>query len=404
MRPGNLFRSSYRSLSRSTGRTLLMVLGTMAGVAALVVVVAIGDGAKQEMMDRMDVIFSGRSILLFSAGGGLSGPRGEGRTQPLTLADRREIQANLAQITHADPSLLVGSREVAFEGRSEELMIFGHSEVAEVVWSRGVVRGRFFDATDISESARVALVGAATALDLFGTDDPVGARFRIGAVPFEVIGVLESVGIDPHGLDRDDEIHVPVSTAMRRLANVDYIGSIKMLVADEADLDATVFAIEDLMRERHGLQRGEPNDFRMVTPAQIEETVGHSNRVFTVLLPLIAAVVMLGGVLVLANLMLMSVNERRAEIGLRKALGARDRDVRSQFVLEALLVTGTAGVLATAVGWGLVRLLSGVFTMPAELRLETALGGLGVALLTGVVVALVPARRAAALRPVETLR
>jgi len=368
------------------------------------VVVAIGDGAEEEMMDRMDVMFSGRSILLYSAGGGLSGPRGEGRTQPLTLEDRREIQARLPQITHADPTLLVGNREVSYDGRSEELMVFGHSEVAEAVWSRGVVRGRFFEATDLAESSRVALVGEATALDLFGTDDPVGAMFRIGSVPFEVIGVLESVGIDPHGLDRDDEIHVPVSTALRRLANVDYIGSIKMLVAEEADLDATVFAIEDLMRERHFLEPGEPNDFRMVTPAQIEATVGESNRVFTVLLPLIAAVVLFGGVLVLANLMLIAVDERRGEIGLRKAIGARDRDVRNQFVLEALLVTGTAGILATAAGWGLVRLLGGVFTMPGELRPDTAVGGVVVALVVGVIVAVVPARRAAALKPVETLR
>lgn len=404
MKTRRLFRHGLRSMGRHKVRTFLMMLGTLVGVAALTVVVALGRGAERQMMDRLDVIFSGRSILLMSAGAGMAGPRPDGQVQPLNLEDVEAIQAAVPAVAVADPVLSIRAREVSYQGESRELLIFGHSERADVVWSRGVTRGRFFTVADVAQSARVALVGETVVEELFGGRDPVGEQIRIGAVPFQVIGVLQSVGLDPHGLNRDNEVHIPVSTAMRRLANVDFIGMVKLLVAEDQDLDATVFQIQDLMRERHALTEDEPDDFHLVTPVQVQDTLRATNRVFTVFLPLLAGLSILIGAIVVANLMLMSVNERRAEIGLRKAVGARNRDIWGQFLLEATVVTALAGVVALAVGYGVVRLLERLAGMPGSVSPGVAALGLGASVLVGLVAGVLPARKAAGLEAVATLR
>jgi ABC-type antimicrobial peptide transport system permease subunit len=404
MKARRLVGHGLRSMGRHKARTFFMMLGTLIGVSALIVVVAMGQGAQKEMRDRMNVLFSGRSIFLYSAAGGMGGPRDGGPAQPLTLEDRDAILETIPGVTMADATLLVSGREVVYQGESRDLMIFGHGEDADVVWSRGVTRGRFFTRTDLEQSARVALVGEETARDLFGTDDPVGASFRMGNVPFEVIGVLERVGVDPHGLNRDDEIHVPLTTAMRRLVNVDFVGSIKMLVSEDTDLDQTVFAIEDLLRERHGLTLDEPADFHMVTPVRIEEVVESNTRVFTLFLPLVAGLSILVGGIVVANLMLMGVNERRAEIGLRKAVGARTRDIWGQFLIETVIITGLAGLLALGVGFVVISALSARQEMAGGLSPGVALLGLLTAMGVGLLAGVLPARRAASLDAVETLR
>lgn len=404
MKTRRLLGHGLRSMGRQKARTALMMLGTFIGVAALTVVIAIGRGAERQMLERMNILFSGRSILLFSSGGGMGGPRPGGQARPLTLADLEAIQDAVPAVTLADPTLLIRAREVSYEGDSRELLIFGHSQNAEAVWGRGVSRGRFFTAADVESSARVALAGERVVEDLLGGADPIGARIRVGSVPFEVVGVLEPVGTDPHGLDRDNEIHIPISTAMRRVANVNFIGSAKLLVSPEDDLDAAVFAVEDVMRERHTLTPDEPNDFHMVTPVQVQEMVRSSNRVFTVFLPLLAGLSILVGGIVLANLMLMSVNERRAEIGLRKAVGARTRDIWGQFLVECCVITGLAGVLALGAGTVVIRVLRVALETPAAMSPGVASLGLVASVAVGLVAGVVPARRAARLEAVASLR
>jgi putative ABC transport system permease protein len=250
----------------------------------------------------------------------------------------------------------------------------------------------------------VALIGTTVVTDLFGDIDPIGQQIRIGTVPFEVIGVLEPFGIDPHGLDKDNEVHVPYTTVMRRLRNVDYIASAKIMVDPKADLQATVFAIEELLRERHRLGPTEASDFNMITPVQVEEMVESANSIFGVFLPIVAIISIIVGGVVVANLMLLSVNERRHEIGLRKAIGARTRDVWWQFVLEATAITTVGGVLA--IGLGLLILeyvkLHGMsdFAFPWSVTLI----GLGTAIAVGLVAGALPARRAARMNPIDALR
>jgi putative ABC transport system permease protein len=293
---------------------------------------------------------------------------------------------------------------VSYERATSDIRVLGHSHTSPEVWNRGTDQGSYFSQADVQSAARVAVVGTNAVADLFGDVDPIGQQIRIGTVPFDVIGVLEPYGIDPHGIDKDNEIHVPYTTVMRRLRNVDYIAASKIMVDPDADLDGTVEAVAALLRARHGLAASEPDDFRMFTPMQVRRMVESANSTFGVFLPIVALIAILAGGVVVVNLMLLSVNERRNEIGLRKAIGARTRDVWWQFVLEATAVTTVGGLLAIGLGVGIVKLAQMHGMAGSEFPWPVTLLGLGVAMAVGLVSGVFPARRAARMDPIDALR
>jgi len=420
MKKGRMVRSGVASLGRHKLRTFFMTLGTLIGVTALTVVVAYGRGTQDAVLDNVKRMFGGSSITLMAGGGGdRSGHRSGGSTTTLTLDDLDAIAAEVPEIEVFDPFLMLGGLDVVVGGESEAIVVEGHSENHEIVWNRGVSSGSYFGREDVDRSARVAVVGERLVAEWFGGEDPIGEFVRIRNSPFEVIGVLDPRGIDPHGVDRDREIHVPITTAMRRLANIDYITTAKLSIDESADLDAVVLRIADVLRPRHSLGPREPNDFHMFTSVQVEKLVKSGSRVFTLFLPLIAGISIIVGGIVVANLMLMSVNDRRAEIGLRKAVGAKRRDISAQFLFESTVVTGLGGLLALGLGYVVLRSIGGVSSIarnmgdaeaeaaarvPLGLPWEVAAIGIGVAIAVGLLAGVAPARRAANLDPVETLR
>jgi putative ABC transport system permease protein len=405
MKTQRLIRHGLKDMGRHRLRTFFMMLGTFVGVLALTVVMAIGQGTRDAVMGNMERMFAGNSILLSAGGGGMmGGGGGDGPTTTLTEEDLAEIQSSVQGIEVFDPMVMAMSREVVYQGNSSNVRVIGHSENHEAVWNRGVSRGAFFGEAEVRSSGRVALIGETLVRDLFGGSDPIGLQIRIGTVPVQVIGVLDSMGIDPHGWDRDNEVIVPYTTAMRRIMNIDYIQSAKILVAGEADLDGAVAGIEALLRDRHALGEGELDDFSMMTPVQVREMVGSMNRIFTLFLPLLAAVSLLIGGIVVANLMLMGVNERRSEIGLRKAVGARERDIWLQFLLESSLVTAAGGILALLIGAVALSIIGGSMEGVSVMPWEAATLGMGASILVGLVAGVFPARAAAGLDPVTTLR
>jgi len=380
-----------------------MGLGVVVGVAALVVTRSLGTGSEEEMLRRMDRLFGAGSIIVVNTGVPMHG--GRARPEKLSIEDLEAIDRDVEEVVAWDPSITTGGREVQAEGVSRTLMIVGHSERAELVWGRGVSRGAFFTASDVASASRVALLGSKTAAALFGEEEPLGRTIRIGGVPFRVKGILEDHGIDPHGLDRDDEVHVPITTLMRRILDMETIGAAKLLVGDTAEVEAVVDRITEILRERHGLSAGQPDDFSVYTPTQVRASVEKANRVVTLYLPATAGIALLVAAIVILNVMLMGVRERIPEIGLRKALGATDGHISLQFFLEGLLLTTVSGLVGVGIG---AVILGGLSLQGmgsgATMTPEAAALGLMSAILVGILAGLLPARRAARQEPVDALR
>ena len=400
---GRLVRHSFRSMRRYKLRSAFIMLGSFVGAAALTLVVATGQAAERKVLTTVEQLFGASSIVVMAGGTQLlSGARGNAAR--LTLDDLEAVSDALPRIEAWDPQQALPNASVRAEGATATARILGASERSEQVWNRGVARGAYFDAPDVARSARVALIGETVAHELFADADPLGAELLIGNVPFRVVGVLERFGTDLHGMDRDDEIVIPISTMMRRVLNVDTIAAAKILVRDPSDVATTAKDVERVLRERHALAAGRPNDFAIISATGVQKMVDKTQRTLALYLPLAAAIVLLVAAIVAATLMLASVNERVSEIGLRRAVGARVEDVQLQFVVETaatMLLGALAGIVAGCI---LAQLAANRLHLGDVLSWRAALVVLAVSAITGVLAGVVPARRAARLDPATALR
>ena len=396
-----LLSGSLRPITRFKLRTLFMSLGIVLGVAVLVVTRSMGSAAEQALIEKIERMFSASTIYV-----GAHGMDRSGKTPVTTLkvADIEAISDAVGEVIAWDPMQVLGAQDVRYGGRSRQLTVYGHSERAETVSGRGVIAGDFFSAEDVRSATRVALLGTNTAEALFGDDDPLGEQIRIGDVFFRVQGVLEPYGVDPHGMDRDDEVQVPITTLMRRLANLDSIRGARLIIDPPERAEEAAARAAEILRQRHAIRDGEADDFIVITPALVRRMVARANRVLKVFLPAGAAVLLLVAALVIANIMLMSVKERVPEIGLRKAVGATDRQIHAQFLIETVAVTLFSGVLGIALGAALITAVSERFGATTFLTPDAVVLALIVASVVGVFSGALPARRAARLDPVEALR
>lgn len=402
MKNTRLARHSLRMMIRYKLRTGFMMLGSVIGIAALTFVISVGQSAERKILKTVGQMFGDSGIVIHDGGGEMmGGPHGPGTR--LKIDDIAAIAKELPGVEGWDPMQAIAT-SVRHGDSADNALVRGESERWPQVWNRAASRGDVFDVTAVTGSARVAIIGETVTKELFGADDPVGADIQIGSVPFKVIGVLEPWGTDPHGMDRDNEVIVPISTLMRRLTNVDTISAAKLVPTDPAHAGEMKTEITRILRERHGIAAGQPNDFSIITATEIRRMVGQVQRVLFFYLPMVAAIALLVGGIVSASLMLASVNERVAEIGLRRAIGARTQDIRLQFILETTITMLAGGIGGVVFGYVVAQLGASRMHLEGVNPWMAAILGISASSLVGLLAGVLPALRAARLHPAEALR
>ena len=407
-----IFRIALKALSRNKMRTALTMLGMIIGVGAVITMVALGAGAQSSIDAQIQS--AGTNMIMVSAGNFTQGGVRQGQGNASTLVP--EDAAAIAQLD--------GVRYVAAASNARGQVVAGNQNWSTQIQGTDVdlplIRswqtsaGAFFTPQDVTTAAKVAVLGSTVRDQLFGPDvDPTGEIVRVssggaGATvqnqPFTVVGVMAAKGQSSVGQDQDDVIYVPYSTVMKKLRGTTSVQQISVSATSAGDTTAVAEAIGNLLRARHKIQPGDPDDFLIRTMDEIASVRKETTQTMTALLAGIAGVSLLVGGIGIMNIMLVSVTERTREIGLRLAVGARGRDVLFQFLVEAVVLSGIGGSVGIALGFGLSRGLTYWMEWPTEVPLNAVAVAFGFAAGTGVFFGFYPARKAAALDPIEALR
>ena len=392
MRFAEAFRVALDALRANRLRSILTMLGVIIGVAAVVILVAIGSGAKAEIEKQVEGLGSNLILVVpgsLEIGGAPSASRLE--LSDVELLGRAVGDTNAVATTVQSGELVrVGDKEVF-------TTINGTNETVVSVFDRPIARGRYISAADVDTRRRVAVLGSSSARKLFGDVDPIGRQITIAGVRFRIIGTFVDVG-STFGVDRNAEIHVPVTSA-QRLFGVERIDALAVKAPTIDSIPAIQKRILDALAEKY------PGDkFSAVTQTQILGTIGQILGLLTLVLAAIAAISLLVGGVGVSNIMLVSVRERTREIGLRKALGARQRDILVQFLIEAVLLTSIGGLIGIALGVSASLAASALSPLPAQISWWSPLLAFGVSAGVGIFFGVAPARRAGRLDPVVALR
>jgi putative ABC transport system permease protein len=398
------FAVAVKALRRNAMRTALTALGMIIGVAAVIVMVAIGTGARTSIENSIKS--AGSNLVMVNSGSGGFGPvrQGQGAVTTLTAADADALREQLQGIRYLTPTLNTRTQVIA-ETTNWNTQVQGANQSLPEIRSWPVQMGSFFTAQEVASAAKVAVLGSVTRDQLFGAGaDPVGASVRINNQPFRVIGVLSTKGQAAMGQDQDDAVVVPYTTVQRKLLGVQHVTGITISAGDDVNLDAMTQQIGELLRTRHRLQDGVEDDFSVRTQAEMATMLTSTTNTLTYLLAGIAAVSLLVGGIGIMNIMLVSVTERTREIGLRLSVGARDTDVLTQFLVEAIVLSLAGGVIGILIGTGFSFGVSRFMGWSTVVTMNSVALSFGVAAATGVFFGFYPARKAAALDPIEALR
>jgi putative ABC transport system permease protein len=390
-----------RALASNPLRSLLTMLGVIIGVGAVVAMIAIGQGARQATTQQVQALGS-NLLSIFASSAQAGGIARAEAVQTLTLEDAEAIRSQVPGVTGVSAEINRAA-QVVHRGENTNTRVVGVTPEYPTVRNFRPVRGQFFTDEEMRTRARVALLGQTVATRLFGESDPIGQRIKVRGVTFTVIGVMEPKGATAFS-DRDDVVLVPLTTAQRRLFGTRSVGSIQVQVATEEEMPAAQAALAALMRERHRLPPNRDDDFTIRSQADILQAFTGVSQTMTVLLGGIAAVSLIVGGIGIMNIMLVSVTERTREIGIRMAVGARRRDILTQFLVESVTLSVTGGVIGVGVGIVGSLLVNRIAGWATLLSVQAILLAFAFAVAVGVFFGAYPAQRAARLDPIQALR
>ncbi|MBC8875571.1 MAG: ABC transporter permease [Planctomycetes bacterium] len=389
------------ALAEQKFRTFLMMLGTLIGVAALTVVMAMGKGAERKIMKRVQN-FGVNAIMIPAGGGKRPGP--DMSTTTLTPQDAEAIRRDVSGLRMVSPMAWNFRMNLKRDQQQYQAVVWGVEPSWHDAWRWYTASGDGITADDLATQSRVCVIGQTVKKELFGEENPIGQHIYIGRVRLQVKGVLAKRGASPMGGDFDNRVILPLTTAMRRVMNVDHLGAIRVILEDTSQLRARAEEIRQILRARHHIVPPKEEDFRIITGEAITRFATGSSRTLSILLTVLAGLSLLVGGVVLMNILLISVKRRTKEIGLRRALGATESDVFTQFLVESLTVTLLGMIAGLAVGWGACTILPRFTKMPIVISWEPVAMAAVAALVVGTFFGIQPARQAARLNPVEALR
>ncbi|MCX6149080.1 MAG: ABC transporter permease [Ignavibacteriales bacterium] len=403
MQTKNIFKVAIKSILKARMRSLLTALGIIIGVAAVIVMVAIGDGAQMQVEQQIAALGSNLLVIFpgSSSSGGIS--RGAGSINRFTMEDVNKINANASLIKAVSPVVRAGGQVIGGTGNwstQTQGVAPNYLEIRD--WQ--LASGEFFTDKDVMARAKVAVLGQTVVQNLFPNTDPIGQQIRIRNVPFKVIGVLSAKGQGAMGNDNDDVILAPSSTVLDRLTGGRYITYIQASAASTQQIQEAQDEITNIMREAHRLNPGDENDFTVRNQADITEAATATSKVLTILLASVAGVSLIVGGIGIMNIMLVSVTERTREIGIRLSVGARTTDIMVQFLTEAVVLSLSGGIIGVIIAFGVTYILNNYSSQAAYIRPEIILLAFGFAGAIGIFFGFYPAKKAANLNPIDALR
>jgi len=399
----NTFRLALRALARNKMRSALTMLGIIIGVAAVIAVVSIGQGA--QYMVQQGIQAMGTNVVFIAAGSGRPGGVrvGYGGVKTLTIDDMNAILREIPLIKEAAPS--VNSRkQIVYGNQNWSTVINGTTPNYFEIRNWSIQSGSVFSDEEVDLAANVCVIGTTVAKNLFLDEDPVGKTLRIGNIPFRVDGVLESKGQNVIGQDQDDAVYAPYTTVQRKISGITWVQFINESAISPVASFAAVAPITSLLRERHRIRTGDDDDFFVRTQSEVADLMNKTQGVMTMLLGGIASVSLLVGGIGIMNIMLVSVTERTREIGVRMAVGATESDVQQQFLVEAVTLSMMGGAIGILFGLVGSALISNFLSWPTLVSVKAIVTAALFSGAVGIFFGYYPARKAARLDPIEALR
>ncbi len=400
----NLFKIALRALNGNKFRGFLTMLGIIIGVAAVITMLAIGQGSKKSIQDQISTM--GSNMINIRPGTGQFGGvrQSSGSMQTLKLEDYEAIASQAEYISAATPEVS-SSGQVIFGANNSPTSVYGVNPSYLEIRKYNVSQGSMFTEMDVKTSAKVCVIGQTVVENLFTNgEDPVGQTIRFNKVPMRVVGVLESKGDNTMGMDQDDLVLAPYTTIQKRVLAITYIQSIAASAVSEDATEDAIASIEEILRQRHKIGVGDEDDFNVRSQKELISMMSSTTDMMTILLACIAGISLLVGGIGIMNIMYVSVTERTREIGLRMSIGAKGIDILMQFLIEAILLSVTGGIIGVVIGISSAYLVKSILMWPIDIQIYTIILSFVVCSATGIFFGWYPAKKASDLDPIDALR